>query len=797
VTVAALAEPASRPAVDTAAGCLHCGAPVAEGGGRFCCPGCAAAYELVNRLGLGAFYAHRTAAPAAPAATDEAAVDDAAAYVRPEADGTWSLCAIVDGLRCAACLWLIESALGQEEGVVSARLSLSTGRLRLSWRGAAIRGAELLDLVRRLGYRVQPYDPERLSATAGGEERALLRALAVAGFAAANIMLLSISVWAGAGGEMGSATRDLLHWISALIALPAVAYAGRPFFASAVAALRARRTNMDVPISVGVVLATATSLFATRGSGPHAYFDSAVTLLFFLLIGRFLELRARGRARSAAEALLALGSAPVTRIAPDGSSMRVMPGALAAGDMILAAAGERIGADGEILSGRSEVDRSLIDGETLPTPVGPGDAVQAGLTNIAAPLRIAVRATGEATYLAAVVRLMEAAERGRTRYVRLADRVARAYAPVVHLLALATFVLWLAAGRGAGAALTSAVAVLIITCPCALGLAIPMVQVIVADRLMRRGILLKSGTALERLAGIDTVAFDKTGTLTIGRPMLAAECRPDRDSLAAAASLAAASRHPLSRAIRALCPEVAAANGVVEHPGAGLSRAGPEGETRLGSGAFCGVERAPASGDGPELWLSRPAHAPARFTFADPLRPGAADTVARLSAGGYRVMLLSGDRAGVVESCAAALGIRDWAAPVAPAGKVARLAELAAAGSRVLMVGDGLNDAPALAAAHVAMSPSSAADVSQNAADIVFQGTSLAAVRQTILAARRARTLVRQNLAFAIVYNACAVPLAVAGLVTPLLAAAAMSSSSLIVILNALRLRLGRREDGP
>jgi Cu2+-exporting ATPase len=781
----------AAPVAETIA-CAHCGAPLAVTDGRFCCRGCAAAYELVGRLGLDQYYARRTAPLAAPSEMPEPEPAEIAAYVRREKDGTASLCAMVEGMRCAACLWLIESALSRQDGVVAARVSFSTGRLRLRWRGPAERGAELLALVQRLGYRARPYDPARLAPEASDEETRLLRALAVAGFAAGNIMLLSVAVWAGnAHDDMGSATRDLLHWVSALIALPAIAYAGRPFFASALAALRAGRTNMDVPISVGVILATGMSLVATWHSATDAYFDSAVTLLFFLLIGRYLERRARGRARSTAERLLALAAAPVTRLAADGSSVRVAPFALAPGDTILAAAGERIGADGVIFSGRSEIDRSLVDGETLPLPVGPGAPVHAGMTNLAAPLRVRVTATGEGTYLAEIVRLMEAAEHGRTRYVVLADRVARAYAPCVHLLALATFLAWIWLGRGWEASLTAAVAVLIITCPCALGLAIPAVQVVAAGRLMRHGILLKSGTALERLAATDTVVFDKTGTLTLGCLSLVAPREIAAQDLATAAALAAASRHPLSRAVRALCPEAPAAIAVSEHPGAGLSAIGTSGETRLGSRDFCGVPPDAAEADGPELWLAAPDRAPVCLRFEDRLRPDARMVVDALHRAGMRVLLLSGDRARAVARCAAAVGIADWAAKLRPADKVARLAALAAEGRHVLMVGDGLNDAPALAAADVSMSPSSAADVSQNAADIVFQGDSLAAVGDALLVARRAQRLVRQNLLFAILYNAVAVPLAVAGLVTPILAAAAMSSSSLIVISNALRLRAG------
>ncbi|MGE5270667.1 MAG: heavy metal translocating P-type ATPase, partial [Thiohalocapsa sp.] len=712
-------------------------------------------------------------------------------YVRQAADDTFALLAIVDGVTCPACLWLIETALAKQEGVVTARLALSTGRLQLRWQGPPERGAALLALVRRLGYRARACDPA-LVAVAGSDDKALLRALAVAGFAAANIMLLSVAVWAGdIQGEMGAATRDLLHWVSALIALPAVAYAGRPFFRSAIAALRAGHANMDVPISVGVLVATGMSLVATGHSEPDAYFDSAAMLLFFLLVGRYLERRARGRARNAAEALLALGAAAVTRLTAEGGTASVLPAALIPGDMILVAAGERIGADGEIVGGRSELDRSLIDGETLPVAACPGDHVHAGMANLVAPLRIRVTATGEATFLAEIVRLMEIAEHARGRYVVLAERVARHYAPVVHGLALATVVVWMALGQGWEMALTAGVAVLLITCPCALGLAVPAVQVIAVGGLLRRGVLVKSASALERLAAVDTVVFDKTGTLTLGRPSLA---RPvDAERLAQASALAAVSRHPLCRAIRALCPLVPAAEGVVEHPGAGLEQGG----VRLGSRAFCGLPADDRPTSGPELWLRAPGNRPVRFAFADALRPGATDAITWLRRQRMRVLLLSGDRTAAAAAVAKAVGIADWAAALSPADKAARLAALSAQGRRTLMVGDGLNDAPALAAADVSMSPASAADVSQNAADIVFQGASLLAVCETLAVARRSQALMRQNLAFAIFYNAIAVPLAMLGLVTPLLAAAAMSVSSLIVILNALRLHARPRAAAP
>ena len=789
VSTATLDTAIPRAAAEAA--CAHCGAPIlASGSGEFCCAGCAAAYAFIRESGLGRYYTGRVLDPAArPPRPPEEPAEDASIFAVASEDGTASLSLLVDGLHCAACVWLIEQALQRDPTVISARVNLTSRRLALTWRGGIEGAVPLVRLVQRLGYRVVPFDPNA-AASASAEEKTLLRALAVAGFASANVMLLSIAVWAGFG-EMGPATRDLLHWISALIALPALAYAGRPFFRSALAALRVGRANMDVPVSIGVLLAAGLSLWETARSGEHAYFESVVMLLFFLLVGRYLDRRARGRVRSAAEHLLRFGAAPATVRAPDGTLHRRPVATLRAGETVVVAAGERVPVDGRVSEGRSAVDKSLIDGETLPLPVTAGSDVLAGMLNIGGPLTVAVTAVGERTFLAEVVRLMEAAERGRARLVALSDRVARRYAPAVHLLALATFIGWLLAGPWQ-AALLNAVAVLIITCPCALGLAVPVVQVVASNRLFRRGILLKSATALERLAEVDTVVFDKTGTLTLGQPELRPDPALDPAAVVLAAGLAARSRHPLSRALCRAAPDAPALDGVEEHPGEGLSRRTATGEIRLGSRRWCAADATAAQDDGdPELWLARPGAAPLRFRFSDQLRPDAFAVVAALKSAGKRVLLLSGDRAAPVRAAAAALGIADWQAGVAPAEKCRTLDRLRAEGAKVLMVGDGLNDGPALAAAHVSMSPSTAADLCQTAADVVFQGLSLGAVTEVLAVARQSGRLVRENIGFAIAYNLAAVPLAMAGMVTPLIAAAAMSASSILVVTNALR--LGRR----
>ena len=463
---------------------------------------------------------------------------------------------------------------------------------------------------------------------------------------------------------------------------------------------------------------------------------------------------------------------------------------------ILTAAGERFAVDGRVLDGRGEVDESLITGETAPRTVAPGAQIYAGTVNLSGSLVTEATATDQNTLLAEIARLMSAAEQGRGRYVRLADRAARFYAPAVHILGLVTFLGWLLAGHGWEAALTVAIAVLIITCPCALALAVPAVQVAATGRLFGKGVLVKAADGLERLAEIDTVVFDKTGTLTLGEPALATNDNATDAVLMRAASLAAASRHPYARAVvraaEAAGLKVAHASGVREVAGFGLEHAGPHGVERLGSAAWCGA-------DGPvrdtaAVWYRSADGTATALHFEDRLRSDAADVVRRLHEAGFRTELLSGDRHVVVETAAIQSGIGRWTAGVLPAQKIARIEELKAAGRKVLMVGDGLNDAPALAAAHASLSPSTAADISQTAADAVFQGERLSPVLETLAVARMTRRMALQNFAIAIGYNAVFVPLAMAGLVTPLLAAIAMSASSIAVTANAVRLRAMRLE---
>jgi len=744
-------------------------------------------------MGLGLYYERRVldaaGRPPKPADAEPIAT---ARYVRSIDEDRAELPLLVEGIHCGACVWLIESVLARLPGVIEARVNMTTKRLRLRFQPSLADPDALIESVERLGYRLAPFDPVRATSLDARHNATLLKALAVAGFAAGNLMLLSIGIWVGFDQGMGEATRSLLHWASAAIALPAVAYAGRPFFDSALTAIRHGRTNMDVPISLGVLLVTGMSLAETIHGGPSTYFDSAAMLLFFLLIGRVLDQRARGRAREAAQMLLGLRIVDVAVRRPDGTIERVPQDRVERGQCVAVGMGERVGVDGIIERGSSSLDTSLVTGESLPVAVEPGTQVFAGSINLGGPLEIRVAATGEATLLAECVRLIEAAEHGRGRFVLLADRVAQYYAPIVHLAAATTFLVWWQIfGIAWMTALLDATSVLIITCPCALALAVPAVQVIATGGLFRAGILLKSPSALERLAAVDMVVFDKTGTLTLPQLTLTRDDSWTDADLTLAAGLASRSNHPLARALVEGAPPTAELGPVSEIAGSGLICASAEGEIRLGSRRFCGVVVGPVA-TGPELWLQRPGQPAIRFSFAETVRNDAATTITRLHKDGIGTQLLSGDRFEPVEAVGCAIGISPRFANQTPVDKVAALETLKREGWRVLMVGDGLNDGPALAAASVSMSPATAADISQTIADVVFQGQNLAPVATVLATARKARHLIRQNIALSVLYNLVMVPLAMAGYVTPWLAAAAMSGSSLMVILNSVRLGRGQ-----
>ena len=687
-------------------------------------------------------------------------------------------------VHCAACISTVEQAMAAQPGVLSARVNLTMKRVSVDaepW----VTPEAVAAALNAVGYEAHELDAGLLSSTETDKvSRDLLMRLGVAFFAMMNVMLLSVAVWSGADG----ATRDMFHWISAMIAVPTVVFAGQPFFRSAFASLRAGRLGMDVPISLALILASGISLFETAHSGEKAYFDAAVMLCFFLLLGRYLDQRTRAMARSAAEELAAL-EVPRALVLVDGAEVLRPIAEVRAGDMVLVRPGGRMPVDGVVTSGASEVDRGLLTGESLPVFAGPGSVVAAGEVNLTGPLTLRVTAAGRDSSLHRMADLVAVAEAAKSRYTSIADKASRIYSPLVHILSFSAFGYWMwATGGDLRFAINISAAVLIITCPCALGLAVPAVVTAASGRLFRKGLLIKNGTALERLAEVDTVVFDKTGTLTLGLPEPIGLDAHGAKDLALAAALAAGSSHPLARALaqsltaRGLVP--VALEDLTEVPGYGIEARQNGQIVRLGRADWCGAVPVAATAT-----YLKTATGTSAFTFSDQSRPGSEALIAALRAQGKSVHLLSGDTAAAVKDLAERLGITEWAAGVLPAQKVDYLTALAQGGHRVLMVGDGLNDTGALASAHVSISPATALDAARTASDIVLLGTDLSPIADATRIAGQAVRRMKENFAISATYNVVAVPLALMGLATPLAAALAMSLSSITVSLNALRLR--------
>ncbi len=686
-------------------------------------------------------------------------------------------------IHCAGCISAVERGLNATPGVAAARVNLSLKRVAVT-AAPDVTAEGLIERLRGIGYEAYDLDPGLLAEAQGDAiNRGLLMRLAVAGFAMMNVMLLSVAVWAGAE----AATRDMLHWISALIALPTIAFSAQPFFGNAWSALKVQRLNMDVPISLAILMAASMSLYETTQHGAYAYFDAALSLTFFLLAGRYLDYRTRASARSAAQELAAM-EVPRALKLMNGREVLTAGADLAVGDIVAIKPGTRVPVDGVILTGESEVDRAFLTGESLPAYAGPNTLVSAGEINLTGPLTMRVTACSRDSALQKVAELVALAETSRNKYTSLADRAAAIYAPGVHLLAAIAFAGWWAATGDLRLALNIAIAVLIITCPCALGLAVPAVTTAASGRLFRKGVLLKSSTALERLAEVDTVLFDKTGTLTLGTPALDAPEKLRPADLAIAAGLAAASGHPLAKAITASAGNLAVTgtlSDIHEIPGHGIEAQLAGEIVRLGRASWVGANPVAQTA----TYLKVGAAPAVALTFTDNLRPEMQAAIAQLTSLGMKVQLVTGDAQTAAGNVAQRLGITHVLANALPKDKIALVESLTAGGRKVLMVGDGFNDTGALTAAHVSISPASAIDAARVASDIVILGQSLMALGDCVKTARSARRRITENFALAAVYNAVAVPFALIGLATPLMAALAMSASSITVTLNAWRLR--------
>ena len=695
-----------------------------------------------------------------------------------DAAASSSLTCTLEGVSCAGCIAKIESHLAKQDGVILARGNATLKRMRLVWDPAQQSSEGLMQEIGSIGYKAHPFQPGDTAPQAPS----LLPQLGVAAFATMNIMAISFAVWAGLATDMGPKSVQFMHWVSAFLATPVVFYSGAVFFRPSLHALSVGRMTMDTPISLAIAITYAASLFETLRGSSHVYFDAVTALIFFLLIGRVLERSLKLRSGDAAENLRSLMRLSARRVLSEGAIEEVDAGELMPGDIISVETGERVPADAVMLSAIAQVDESVITGETLPREVQENDVVAAGAIVASGPARLRVSHVGEAAQIGRITQMIEAAAAHKGRTQQLADSFSSGYIPVVLIGGLAGFLGWyFILGASFADALMIAVAVLVVTCPCAAGLATPAVSSRAVNLLMRTGVVVKSGDALERLGEVTSVIADKTGTLSTPLPELAdTRISPARLE---AARLAVGSRHPLARALCAGL-DVEPVKEAVEVAGQGMQA--PSG-ARLGSASFVGA--GPSEQHGPALWYRSADGELTHFPFTEMARAGVRDFLSDLAGMNIPVSVLSGDAPAAVQFFAAANAIDTWHAAARPDEKLERLQALTAQGKKPLMFGDGINDAPALSAAYISVSFASATEVAQVAADVVLTRPDPDLLPTAIKTARNARRLILQNLWFSAAYNVTAVPLALAGLLSPILAAILMSSSSIIVMANGLRLR--------
>ena len=769
---------------------------------RVCCPGCKAVGELIRESGLADFYRFRTMPAIRPR---DGAVDPAPdlpwqPFDRPEmldtisapaGEGLRSCTMLVEGVRCAACGWLIERSLEQVPGVREIRVNPATARARLVWEPGTLPLSGALGVLSRLGYQPHPGSAGAAD-MALRERRGALRRLGVAGIGMMQVMMYAVAMYVGAFQDMDPGLEQLFRWVSLLVATPVALYAGRPFFTGAWRDLRAGRPGMDVPVALAVGAAWTASVLHTIAGQGEIYFDSVTMFVFFLSLARYLEMGARHRAGDTQEAL--------ARLLPESARRRrgddwetVALRELKPGDIVLVRYGETLPADGRLQSLDARLDESMLTGESRPRRRRAGEPTLAGSINLGDPLEFAVERTGGETLVSGIGRLLDRAQSERTPVAAAADRVARWFVIGVLSAAALTWFAWNAIDPSRAFEIT--LAVLVVTCPCALSIATPAALTAATGFLARHGLLVTRAGAIERLARVQRVIFDKTGTLTLGQPRITSVETPDGAdpdrALGIAAALEAVSEHPIARAFAVAHP-AAPATGVTVHAGLGIEGRVAGERWRLGrpdwAAALCGQPAPHSAGDETTVCLAGEQGVAAVFRLADRLRSGARRQLDVLRDFGLSLEIASGDAPDAVAPVAEAVSIEHWRAGMTPEDKLALLRERQQAGDPVVMVGDGVNDAPVLAGADVSVAMAAGTPLAQTSADMVLLGDSLAPLAAGVAQSRRTLRIIRQNLAWAAAYNAVALPLAATGFISPWMAAIGMSASSLLVVLNALRL---------
>lgn len=803
--------------------CHHCGLPVSGAAAcegevagklyKFCCSGCLGVCRVIHDSGLDGFYDKLQARegvlappPEAPSDLDQFDLDEVQReFVSHLPDGRLSAHLLVEGIHCAACVWLIEKALHKLPGVIRAEVNLARQRLLVEWRPEMVALSVILWRMAAIGYAAVPFDPETAEGQARRSNRRLLFRMGFAGFGAMNMMWISIALYAGAFSGIEAEYRQFFHWVGFAIATPVLLYSGGPFLVSAWRGLVVRHLTMDLPIAIGASVTWCYSVWRTLLGDGEVYFDVVTTFLFVILIGRYLEVMAKRNAASAALHLMELQPRIALRLDATGGEERVAVRRLVVGDRVLVRPGDKVPADGRVVEGDSHVDESMLTGEAQPVHKSAGSPVSAGTVNGDGVLKVSVEQVGGDTVLARIIHLVEVAQGSRADVQRLADRIVPWFVAATLLLAGLTFLYWVRVDFDA--ALMAATAVLIITCPCALGMSTPMAIVVSTGVAARMGVLVRNGEALENLSRITHVVFDKTGTLTEGRLRIDSVLSfdPDWDAARVLASAAALERHfshPLASAIvkeaearNLRLPTIAEAQAV---GGMGVTGAMDGSLLWLGnqrmltqagvSVSSTALDRVGANG-GVTVWLAEGGELRGGICLEDSLRGGARNLLDRLRGQGLGITLLTGDTYRAAQHLQHRLGEMRVVAELLPHEKELEIVALQRQGERVLMVGDGVNDAPALARADVSISMESGTDVSMECSDVVLMGSDLRKLPYAIEIGRQTLRTIRQNLMLSLAYNAILVPVAMAGWVTPVFAAVAMPLSSLLVIGNAILIR--------
>jgi Cu2+-exporting ATPase len=816
----AIGEPSCNLKLETC-NCFHCGEAVPPGsrfqamiGGAprpMCCAGCSAVAQAIADNGLAAYYVNRSA----PARREVAASDmprELAVYdiedvqkpfVRRGEGNARQATLLVEGITCGACVWLIERRLARCDGVLGAAVNLSARRVQVEWDESRAHLSQILQAINELGYRTQGFDAAAGESAAARERRAMGWRLFVAGLAMMQVMMYAVPVYF-AGGDMPRDIEQLMRWASFVLTVPVMLWSAAPFFSNAWRELGARRVGMDMPVALGIAVAFAASAWATVSGRGEVYFDSITMFVFLLLGARYLEMMARARAEESQRRLVRHTPAVADRLVPGPGARvteRVAVARLAPGDLVLVAPGSIVPADGRVTAGASAADESLLTGEARPVARRAGDVVIGGSVNLTSPLTVEVTRVGPDSVLAGIVRLMDRAQAGKPRIAEMADRVAPWFVAALIAVAFTTGAAWY--WIDPQRALWVMVAVLVVSCPCALSLATPAALAAATGALHRQGILITRGHALETLARSTHVVFDKTGTLTQGRLSLIGimplGARSRDECLSLAAALEQGSEHPIAPPLIAAAAGLArvAAEDIRNHPGQGIEARVAGKRVRIGSTAFVADlvwktlpdELVFAAADVTAVVLGDEDGYLALFTLGDALRPGARTLVRELETRGKTVCLLSGDRRETAAHIARELGIHTVAGEAGPEAKLAFVRALQSRGAVVTMVGDGINDAPVLGQAQVSIAMGSGTDLAHTSADMVLLADDLSRLSSAFDTARDTMRVIRQNLGWAAAYNAVAVPLAVAGWITPLAAGIGMAASSLAVVVNALRLR--------